>query len=104
MFFFFKQKTAYELTHSDWSSAVCSSDLMPGPSRQRRDVLPVPGDDGPARLEIGRASCRERVLCVVEISVVAVSLKKKAGQNRSSALPDPIFHPRLRRHRTISLA
>src|SRR5881392_4308280 len=25
--FFFKQKTAYEITHSDWSSDVCSSDL-----------------------------------------------------------------------------
>src|SRR3546814_10343918 len=26
-FFFFKQKTAYELRISDWSSDVCSSDL-----------------------------------------------------------------------------
>src|SRR3546814_20810018 len=28
LFFFFKQKTAYELRISDWSSDVCSSDLM----------------------------------------------------------------------------
>src|SRR3546814_9710925 len=28
MFFFFKQKTAYELRISDWSSDVCSSDLL----------------------------------------------------------------------------
>src|SRR3546814_3923719 len=28
MFFFFKQKTAYELRISDWSSDVCSSDLV----------------------------------------------------------------------------
>src|SRR3546814_13754141 len=28
MFFFFKQKTAYEMRISDWSSDVCSSDLM----------------------------------------------------------------------------
>src|SRR5213075_3508316 len=27
MFFFFKQKTAYEITRRDWSSDVCSSDL-----------------------------------------------------------------------------
>src|SRR3546814_9815489 len=27
MFFFFKQKTAYEIRISDWSSDVCSSDL-----------------------------------------------------------------------------
>src|SRR3546814_10004686 len=29
MFFFFKQKTAYEMRISDWSSDVCSSDLVP---------------------------------------------------------------------------
>src|SRR3546814_17436015 len=28
-FFFFKQKTAYEMRISDWSSDVCSSDLRP---------------------------------------------------------------------------
>src|SRR3546814_8790515 len=28
LFFFFKQKTAYEVRISDWSSDVCSSDLM----------------------------------------------------------------------------
>src|SRR3546814_3914317 len=27
-FFFFKQKTAYEMRISDWSSDVCSSDLL----------------------------------------------------------------------------
>src|SRR3546814_1220513 len=27
MFFFFKQKTAYDMRISDWSSDVCSSDL-----------------------------------------------------------------------------
>src|SRR3546814_1400519 len=35
MFFFFKQKTAYEMRISDWSSDVCSSDLHG-----------VPGEDG----------------------------------------------------------
>src|SRR3546814_5187960 len=29
-FFFFKQKTAYEMRISDWSSDVCSSDLRGG--------------------------------------------------------------------------
>ena len=28
-FFFFKQKTAYEIGTGDWSSDVCSSDLVP---------------------------------------------------------------------------
>src|SRR3546814_6180966 len=39
-FFFFKQKTAYEMRISDWSSDVCSSDLLTAePQRQedRRD-------------------------------------------------------------------
>src|SRR3546814_6327768 len=37
MFYFFKQKTAYGLRISDWSSDVCSSDLLPRqPRRQGR--------------------------------------------------------------------
>src|SRR3546814_6474561 len=32
--FFFKQKTAYEMRISDWSSDVCSSDLLPRSQRQ----------------------------------------------------------------------
>src|SRR3546814_16283183 len=36
VFFFFKQKTAYELRISDWSSDVCSSDL----SRARSPAPP----------------------------------------------------------------
>src|SRR3546814_7911584 len=34
VFFFFKQKTAYELRISDWSSDVCSSDLQRRPLQQ----------------------------------------------------------------------
>src|SRR3546814_5583564 len=37
--FFFKQKTAYEMRISDWSSDVCSSDLASG----RRDATPRSG-------------------------------------------------------------
>src|SRR3546814_2805326 len=37
--FFFKQKTAYEMRISDWSSDVCSSDLQFG-----WDVLPAAQD------------------------------------------------------------
>src|SRR3546814_3586907 len=87
-FFFFKQKTAYEMRISDWSSDVCSSDLQPG---QFAAGQPPPRDDivllrdiplrstcehhmapirgvahvaylpGERVVEIGRASCRERV-------------------------------------------
>src|SRR3546814_8953116 len=37
LFFFFKQKTAYEMRISDWSSDVCSSDL-PLALQRVRDV------------------------------------------------------------------
>src|SRR6059036_134546 len=35
-FFFFKQKTAYEITYGDWSSDVCSSDLLTQPPDERQ--------------------------------------------------------------------
>src|SRR6056297_3956496 len=35
--FFFKQKTAYEILRSDWSSDVCSSDLVPLWRGRRRE-------------------------------------------------------------------
>src|SRR3546814_3359684 len=35
IFFFFKQKTAYEMRISDWSSDVCSSDLAAGASARQ---------------------------------------------------------------------
>src|SRR3546814_2441959 len=37
--FFFKQKTAYEMRISDWSSDVCSSDLLDALSVRREDFL-----------------------------------------------------------------
>src|SRR3546814_15689352 len=44
-FFFFKQKTAYEMRISDWSSDVCSSDLQSGVVKGRafdRVLLKLP--------------------------------------------------------------
>src|SRR3546814_10403103 len=97
--FFYKQKTAYEMRISDWSSDVCSSDLfgvMPErpvaevrydrlrfvePLMEREIVVrrPAPAARRGKRMviKIGRASCRERVCQDVKISVVAVSVKNK---------------------------
>src|SRR3546814_9588008 len=56
--FFFKQKTAYEMRISDWSSDVCSSDLHGGD----RDGDDRRGDEGQAhqrsRIRPSRAPCR----------------------------------------------
>src|SRR3546814_10091935 len=90
LFFFFKQKTAYEMRISDWSSDVCSSDLLldiindildlakievgkfelhdedcdvaaviPSALRFVRDRAHASGLK--IEMQIGRASCRERV-------------------------------------------
>src|SRR3546814_10896199 len=37
--FFFKQKTAYEMRISDWSSDVCSSDLRQASKMSSLDVM-----------------------------------------------------------------
>src|SRR3546814_1789341 len=60
LFFFFKQKTAYEMRISDWSSDVCSSDLAGAqddefavPGRQRaplRQDIAAPAEEGGQRL------------------------------------------------------
>src|SRR3546814_8589536 len=80
IFFFFKQKTAYEMRISDWSSDVCSSDLKSGTTILSSAYRPLCGRNNLAdaevkeksvklqvanaraeESEIGRASCRERV-------------------------------------------
>src|SRR3546814_10915400 len=40
-FFFFKQKTAYEMRISDWSSDVCSSDLKVAALLPQTPLLPL---------------------------------------------------------------
>src|SRR3546814_4166828 len=40
-FFLFKQKTAYEMRISDWSSDVCSSDLWLQEQLKKRPLRPV---------------------------------------------------------------
>src|SRR3546814_6235705 len=56
-FFFFKQKTAYEMRISDWSSDVCSSDLD-------RDELAVGA--GVAVVEMGAAVEHVDARCVLQ--------------------------------------
>src|SRR3546814_14117152 len=55
--FCFKQKTAYEMRISDWSSDVCSSDLRDGPRCSRADLAHNPGN-GPAHPSADRNGAR----------------------------------------------
>src|SRR3546814_9513715 len=43
LFFFFKQKTAYEMRISDWSSDVCSSDLEAHRVERRHRLITARG-------------------------------------------------------------
>src|SRR3546814_1863204 len=55
-FFFFNQKTAYEMRISDWSSDVCSSDLV-----ELHSLTPLPRGAGPRRSELSTRSEERRV-------------------------------------------
>src|SRR3546814_8411227 len=65
--FLFKQKTAYELRISDWSSDVCSSDLIaaPRPLRGRSVATRLAGHNlGRARTErLGESDGHMRAEC-----------------------------------------
>src|SRR3546814_9093614 len=104
--FFFKQKTAYEMRISDWSSDVCSSDLEGKKTDSRllfvysnapQNVI-VRNDSGVKSLAdlkgkrfnpglkgsatektaaTGRASGRERVCQIGYVSVVRLPVNKK---------------------------
>src|SRR3546814_6686006 len=69
-FFFFKQKTAYEMRISDWSSDVCSSDL--------------PGRDGDAGL---------RLLVLERRAAGAAAADRPAWRGGGGAGADAV-HPR----------
>src|SRR3546814_20110220 len=102
--FFFKQKTAYEMRISDWSSDVCSSDLfyfgiavwVHDGQIARTEPAAAEGlasgglvlqvafheriaahDQPTQRLQIGQASWRERECRYVEIRGVAGTIKKQ---------------------------
>src|SRR3546814_2948923 len=57
-FFFFKQKTAYEMRISDWSSDVCSSDLADRSAQGRARDRQY--DDRQGRARAQRAAARKR--------------------------------------------
>src|SRR3546814_5205025 len=77
LFFFFKQKTAYELRISDWSSDVCSSDLC------------IAGDGGftveQIDFRLGNAECREQSCAKIDSAgAVAVKVQPCASSRERS--------------------
>src|SRR3546814_4516963 len=80
-FFFFKQKTAYEMRISDWSSDVCSSDL--GTS-----LVQLPAQAGDRRFHgIGRHRLVEIVERILDrLAATTVPARRSSNSRRSASL------------------
>src|SRR3546814_4599877 len=98
IFFFFKQKTAYEMRISDWSSDVCSSDLVPDRRGPVRPLRPRPrgarfrrrprGDSDLRARRAGRAArIAHRVL--VRAALLGAPRRVAAGDSRHRDRPAP---------------
>src|SRR3546814_19268154 len=74
MFFFFKQKTAYEMRISDWSSDVCSSDLISGgvniyPAEIEAEIMAIPGVVDCAVIGVPDEAFGESLLAIIQPEV-----------------------------------
>src|SRR6059058_3529882 len=78
IFFFFKQKTAYEMSLRDWSSDVCSSD----PSRRRHTRCRYVTGVLVCRLLLGSEEHTSELQSRNDISYAVFCLKKKKLNDR----------------------
>src|SRR3546814_5536559 len=77
LFFFFKQKTAYEMRISDWSSDVCSSDLM-----KTQIVVLL------AASVLALSACKNETPTAQEEAAEAQSAMEQAGDSAAAAMSD----------------
>src|SRR3546814_6666233 len=86
MFFLFKQKTAYEMRISDWSSDVCSSDLRQG----SQGSAAAARESVRARLKIAHGSQLQSGGCGISRGgsrIFARASASRSGTARKSGLP-----------------
>src|SRR3546814_6536937 len=89
-FFFFKQKTAYEMRISDWSSDVCSSDLtarqchrdhrIATAARTRRCAAAVPLAPRAHATLARLATCRRRATAIAQRLAGAMGYPRTADR------------------------
>src|SRR3546814_14602526 len=92
-FFFFKQKTAYEMRISDWSSDVCSSDLIYTlrfliriqPEKNGSIIMRRNSKHGAAR----KTMLRQRIFPTIEPIAIAPQPSDDRKKNRSVPRPAP---------------
>src|SRR3546814_4960427 len=94
-FFFFKQKTAYELRISDWSSDVCSSDLEE--PLEGRFLERAPRRAAVRIAEAERVILRHAVGAIVEIAEPGRQPARRVMGQRPGRRPfhDPVLPERL---------
>src|SRR3546814_5021348 len=80
-YFFFKQKTAYEMRISDWSSDVCSSDLRRHDHDDLTSLLTEPSDLACDMLDaLDRAHRRATIFLNEECHVSLRSEERRVGK------------------------
>src|SRR3546814_2354038 len=76
-FFFFKQKTAYEMRISDWSSDVCSSDLITFTDEADAKLKPVVRDvEREVTREIAKIRIEQQAAAVWRQSFATLELNR----------------------------
>src|SRR3546814_9423097 len=80
VFFFFKQKTAYEMRIRDWSSDVCSSDLV-----DRLCHLAAPASVPPFAVVLRRSCAATDMLLLAKPQFIS----RSASSRRAFALGKP---------------
>src|SRR3546814_2768761 len=63
----FKQKTAYEMRISDWSSDVCSSDLVPEAARLSGEIAGLPNHSSEMSVERQMAALARRNMAASDV-------------------------------------
>src|SRR3546814_8762675 len=94
--FFFKQKTAYEMRSSDWSSDVCSSDL--GMNTQRAIEIAFPAHKAPFEVSHRPRGPHDRQAVRIDIVPDRATLRLlRDRRGRDAEMPverhrDPLSH------------
>src|SRR3546814_9850888 len=97
VFFFFKQKTAYEMRISDWSSDVCSSDLHSlFPLRHGLSCLVHAGAGGVGQLLIQLAKARGATVYTTVGSKEKAEIAKARGADHVILYREENFREKLR--------
>src|SRR3546814_20386758 len=102
LFCFFKQKTAYEMRISDWSSDVCSSNLKAGGSKWNNSINLRIGSEGSGetvdwdgcieeRKTISRSSYDPILTEAMDLNIDLVPDRTDQDTLWGPALPDLVF-------------